>query len=167
MFIIDIKLTENLLPALEKRIKNLSKRHVSVGMWESQGVHKPSGFNYVDLFKYLSDGNPLKMLPPRSPLQTVVALRPLKVSPLRSDLNKYLSNLEGQPVVGENAVLENLGSYYRKEVRDVFGSSLLAPKAESTKRASKSKNTPLIETGELAKQVAYKIDNQGPEKIGS
>lgn len=167
MFTIDINLEEDFLPKIEERIRKLAKKDLEVGMFRSQGVHTDSGFSYVSLFKYLSDGNPAKNLPPRSPLQTTVALVPLRASPLKKDLRKYLSNVKGNPPISTDTIVEDLGTFYRDKVRSVFGDSgLLAPKAPSTKRRSKSPNTPLIETSELASKIAYKVDNNTPKDVG-
>ena len=166
-FTIKFKLVEDKLPELEKRLKDLDGHKVGIGMWKEQGVHKPSGFPAVSLFRYLSEGNPAKNLPPRSPLQTVAALVPLSSSPLKPDITKYLSNITGRPPITPLKVMGDLGEFYRDKVRDVFGDAgLLAPKAASTKSKSKSPNTPLIETKELASKVAYKIDNDIPKEVG-
>lgn len=165
MFTLTLK--EDLMPELEKRVKELIHHKVEIGMFIEQGEHSESGFDYVALFKYLSDGDPSRNMPPRSPLQVVAALNDLKRSGLKQDVKKYLTNLKTKPSIKVDDIMENVGMYYRGKVRDVFGDqSRLAPKAESTKAISQSPNTPLIETGELAKKVAYRVDEGDIKEIG-
>lgn len=162
-----LELVEDLLPELKRRIRSLEGREVDIGMFAEQGKHEDSGFKYVDLFRHLSEGNPAKNLPPRSPLLVASVLNPPNTSPLRRNLKKLLTNLSGKSPMTPDKVLENTGEFYRKKVRDVFGDeSKLAPKAKRTKERSESPNTPLINTGDLASKVAFKVDNQNPKEIG-
>ena len=167
MFNIKINLEEDMFKEIEKRLTDMKGHSVKIGMFAEQGTHKESGMSYVKLFKYLSDGDPSIRMPPRSPLHTVAGLVPFKSSPLKKDLARYLSNLKGKAPITVSDMLQNTGAFYRNEVRSVFGSPLLAAKAISTKIKSKSPNTPLIETGDLASKVAFKVDNQSPDEIGS
>ena len=108
-----------------------------------QGKHEDSGFDYVALFKYLSDGDPSINMPPRSPLQVAEALNSMSSSGVKKGLKRYLSNIEAKPSVSEEDILETIGKFYRNKTRDVFGDeSKLAPKADYTKELSRSPNTP-------------------------
>ena len=163
----DLKLEEDFLPEVIKRVEELEKHHVEIGMFMEQGKHDDSGFDYVALFKYLRDGDPTINMPPRSPLQVAEALNSMSSSGVKKDLKRYLSNLKAKPSTSEDDILENIGAFYRNKTRDVFGDeSKLAPKSDYTKALSSSPNTPLIETGDLAKRVAYRVDDGDIKEIG-
>jgi len=169
-FTTHLELLENFVPEIERRINALEGHQVDVGMFDSQGQHEGSGFTYVGLFKYMADGDPKRNMPPRSPLHVVAAMNPtLRKSGLKKDIQKYLSNVKtSKGAVTKEQVFNNLGEHYREEVRNVFGEeSKLAPKNDkTTKPRSVSPNTPLIESGELAKKVAYRVDGGAPNAIG-
>jgi hypothetical protein len=149
----------DILSNIKRRVASLGNREVKVGMFSEQGKHY-SGYTYVELFKYLSEGDPSNNMPPRSPLEVVAMLVPLVKSDLKEDLNKYLSHLSKTPAISTDEILNNLGSFYREEVREVFGDEWeLKAKSRYTKERSSSPNTPLIESGSLAKKVSYKVDN--------
>jgi len=169
-FTAHLELLENFVPEIEKRINALEGHQVDVGMFASQGQHEGSGFTYVGLFKYMADGDPKRNMPPRSPLHVVANMnKTLRKSGLKGDIQKYLTNIRStKGSITKTELLNNLGEHYREEVRNVFGDeSKLAPKnAKTTKPRSVSPNTPLVETGELAKKVAYRVDGGSPNEIG-
>ena len=166
MFALDINLEKDLTKVITQRLQALSGRKVEIGMFAEQGQHH-SGHSYAGLFKYLSDGDPSngRGMPARNTLYVTTALKPLSTSPLKRSLALYLKDLSKYK--SSDQVLEDVGVYYRDSVRDVFGDdTILAPKSDYTKGLSESPDTPLIETGSLAKKVAYKIDKQSPVEVG-
>ena len=165
MYVLELDIAKDLMDDVKKKVKALNGNSVKVGMFSESGKHY-SGYTYVQLFKYLSEGDPKRNMPPRSPLQVVTALVPLVKSSLRKDLQNYLESIKNSSVDVES-ILEALGAFYREEVRDIFGDpSKLASKAEFTKSISNSPDTPLIEDGTLAKRVAYKVNNKPAKEIG-
>ena len=166
MFQLEINLKNDIISDVKKKVQKLDNREVKVGMFSEQGKHY-SGYTYVELFKYLSEGDFYNNLPPRSPLEVVAALVPLVKSPLQKDLARYLNDLSGKATVDVDSILNNLGKFYRDEVREVFGDSgKISEKSAYTKSVSNSPDTPLIETGDLSKKVAYKIDNGNINEVG-
>jgi len=165
MYTLEINIKNDILKDITKKIKALEGHEVKVGMFSESGKHY-SDYTYVELFKYLSEGDPSKNLPPRSPLQVVAAMVPLIKSPLQKDLQKYFSMSKGSNISVDN-ILEDLGRFYREEVREVFGKvgPGIPPKADFTKIRSKSPYTPLIEQGDLAEKVAYRVDNHAVKEI--
>lgn len=163
---IDTKVTLDLSKQLEKRLKAIADREVSIGMFKEQGEHY-SGFTYVNLLRYHAGGDPRKNLPPRNPLYIAKMLNPVNTSPLKANLRKHLSNLKTGGTGSAEKVLEGVGEFYRDKVRDVFGDEgLLQPKTPSTQARSNSPGTPMMEEGSLASKVAYKIDDQPPKEVG-
>ena len=164
--IFNFKVEFDLFEELSKRLEALDGQEVSIGMFEEQGKHKDSGFTYAALLKYHADGNPAKNLPPRSPLHVAVGLNPIEVSPMRRGLNNYLKDLKNPVGIKGKSLLRNVGVFYRRKAREVFGNeSLLRKKSASTRKASISPNTPLVETRNLARKMAYRVNKEVPKPI--
>ena len=160
----DVTLKMDLMKDLEKRLTDLAKSHVSVGMFIEQGEHE-SGFSYVGLFRYHAHGDESRRLPARAPLWNATQITSLKRSGLPKDLARYLSSLTVKKT--PDKLLNNLGKHYRDTTREVFGNdSILAPKANRTQEMSQSPNTPLIETGELAKKISFKVNKGAVQEVG-
>lgn len=143
---------------LEKRLKQLAEKEVSVGVY-SQKMHPLTTFTYSALFNYLSQGNPKMNLPPRPVLlQTFTFFKPdASVKKLFQEYFKDIHKKKSSSAAEK--VLHGLGKFYRDTAAEkVMGSTVyLAENAEWTIR-NKGFNAPMIETGNLRKKIAYKID---------
>lgn len=147
------------------RFKELDGKQVSVGYWESQGLH-PSGLSYVGLFTIQSFGAPSVNIPPRPVLDIEFEIYspPSKNYIIKSGLAKYLSNISNRiPPIKFTKVLENIGGDYVQKVRSGFGNtSKLDSNSEFTQALKASyglkPNSPLIWTGELRDNLSYSID---------
>ncbi|AUR87555.1 neck protein [Vibrio phage 1.101.O._10N.261.45.C6] len=150
------------------RIASLEKKgNFSVGMYQESGVHRESGFTYVSLFKYLCEGNSAMNLPARPALDLAFIYNPLSTSPMKKALTKYLSNIKVKHKNKDiNEVMDEVGSFYRKEVYDIFGDeSKIAANSFSTKMQKLEQgfdpNKPLIKTGSLRSKISYKNEHTG------
>ncbi len=161
-----MKMTKNRLPELIKRIEMLAKKAtVSVGMYGDSGTH-PSGFTYVNLFKYLSEGDASEHLAARPVLKIAMSFNPLSESPLRKELVRYLDNIDRDKDLKDALIVANsLGKHYRKEVYEVFGSSALPSNTPFTKIIKEhfgfDPNAPLVATGALRSKIAYNLEDVG------
>lgn len=164
MFTIKLDIAKNLVPELERRLKNLENSEVGIGMWEEQGQHY-SGFSYRGLFQYLSEGDSSNNLVARPILDIAIVFNPLKSSPLKRELRKYLSDLNMRKSKRSvNRMLSEVGEFYRDKAFSLFGDEgAIAPNTFATKimkeQAGFDPNKPFIQTGSLSKKIAYRIDN--------
>ena len=160
MIHVEIDLIEDFTQNLFNRLEALEGEFVDVGVLNNRNHN--SGYGNASIFKYLSEGNPARNLPPRNTLRVAFGLNPLSKSPMKKQLGEYLSNIKVKSK-DPDRVLEEVGEFYRDRVKAVFGdTALIAEKAPFTKALSDSPDTPLIETGDLRDEVAYSVSH-GPE----
>ena len=162
MLTLEIDLVEDLMGEVMKRIEKLDGASVDYGVLNNH-QHETSTLGNATLFRYLSHGNPERNLPPRNVLYVTSQFYPLRKSPLKESLRKHLSNLKAISPSSEDT-LTDVGKYYRDKAKSVFGDEgKLEPKNEkTTKPYSISPDTPMVEQGDLKKEVGYRINN-GPE----
>lgn len=131
-------------------LKKLDNQSVSVGHFESQGLHS-SGKSYVNLMKEHHTGD--EITPPR-PVLTILNFR----------LRGYLSSSEAKSLLKRWAkdpknidlFLSSLGKKIAQQEKQIFGNNTeLASNAPLTQKL-KGRDSPLVDTGELRSKVAYR-----------
>lgn len=144
--------------------KSAEKESVEIGFFNEQGVHRSSGLKYADLArihergvtKRLSNGG-LMVIPPRPVLRFGLGVmrRKAKTSrALKRGFREWARSLDKNPEIDH--FLESLGQLGVRSVKGIFGNkSFLIGNKRST-IAKKGFDKPMIETGELYKNVAYR-----------
>jgi hypothetical protein len=154
MIKLKVKKKGNQLEKLVKNFHDLNGENVQVGHFASQGKHY-SGYTYPELMAL--HHNPRTNgfdFPPRPVLDILFA----KNLNLNSQGIKRILSQYRKMELNQNAnkfLLDAIGKYLRNQEKRIFGSSDLAPNAESTAER-KGKNSPLIDTGDLRRKVAYR-----------
>ena len=169
---LSIKLLEDHIGNLIKRMEALEKQSVFIGMDDSQGEHY-SGFTNVELFAYHSTGDPSNNIPARPVMDVAFTFNPIKKSPLKKDLTKYLSqiNKKNAPIKVEQ-VTENLGKFHRQKAFEVFGDSSKLRSNSDVTQALKAAagvspaNKPLMWEGDLRQKIGYSVNGQKIKSIG-
>lgn len=161
---IKVKKTGNMFEKLTKGISDLNNEKVQSGHFEEQGEHY-SGHTYPELMAlhHNPEGNGFDF-PPRPVLDILFHRNENLDNPqIKTILNKY-RKLEPNEA-NNKLLLEELGKYLVKQEKEIFGSSALAPNAQST-IDQKGKNSPLVDTGSLRDKVAYKTSKDKTIKEG-
>jgi hypothetical protein len=154
MIKLKVKKKGNQLERLVKSLHGLNGETVQVGHFSEQGKHY-SGYTYPELMAL--HHNPRANgfdFPPRPVLDILFA----KNLNLDSQGIKRILSQYRKMELNENAnnfLLDSIGKYLREQEKKIFGSSELAPNAESTQE-QKGKNSPLIDTGDLRRKTAYR-----------
>lgn len=157
-----IKLKKDYIKELEKRLRNINGTTLQVGVFDTSKHY--SGFTYVNLFKYLHNGNESKNLPARPVLTIAFTFNPVS-NKIKLALKSYLKDLH----VNKNKShfikeLRKVGEFYKSEIYDYFGDpNVLPDNAPYTQyykeRLGFDPNSPLVLTGELRSKITYKIDD--------
>ena len=132
-------------------MKNLQTANAQVGYFQEQGQHS-SGFSYPALM-YLQEviGVPSASGKVYRRLFEITLLEQTK-----KNLYKQLSSLNTDP----SNTLEAFAKNTQKVIKRGFGNSaILPPNAPSTVK-KKGFNAPLVETGDLRDNLAYKISTK-------
>ncbi len=157
MLAIGIELLEDYTKELERRLKELEKQEVFIGVKAEQGTHQPSGLNYTDLL-WIHDIGSSKL--PARPVAEWTLLSFNKDKTLRDGLKKFLSDIDkpSSPISAKEAVTPFTNAMWRAGY-NVFGNlNYLESNAEYT-IDRKGFNSPLIETGELRDQWSVYIND--------
>lgn len=136
--------------SLKTVMKEVSKRVVKAGHFKEAGNHW-SGYSFAELMEMHEVG--MGDLPSRPVyLMAGILLSENIVSEVGGDIKDFIGK-------GETSALDKVGEFMQDEIKSVFGDlSMLREKAPSTKKRSKSPDTPLVETGELRDAVRYKVE---------
>jgi hypothetical protein len=147
---VTIKRVNNELEKKIDKLGSLDGQNVQVGWFVSQGVHEPSGYLFPELVGIHHNGIGV----PKRPILSVVAN--LKSPPSNSmNINRlFRSFIRNIDTVDKKWLLDELGKHYVRVIKKFFGSSHLSP--------TENNPDPLIDTGTLKKNTAYKnsIDDQ-------
>ena len=139
-------------------MKNLRKADAQVGYFKEQGRHS-SGFSYPALM-YLhevigvpsSSGKVYRRLFEITMMLNQRAL----LEQTKKNLYKQLNRLDSDPT----STLEAFARGAQKAIKSGFGnSSILPPNSPSTVK-QKGFNAPLVETGDLKSELAYKVSTK-------
>ena len=162
-----ILLEKDFIHELKRRLKALERLgEVDVGWFGETGTHDSSGWNYPTLASYHASGDSSKNIPPRPVLEIAYGFNPFNKSPLKSSLNKYLSNIKGKPLVKPKWVAEQYASYYVNQTKMLFGdTSKLTPNSSNVVALKQEDGVnpaqnPLVWTGSLRDNTSYKIQGQ-------
>lgn len=156
-----LQLTKDYTKVLEKRLKALEDMgKIRVGVFGDQGDHW-SGMTFPQLLQLQSRGSRPKKIPPRPVLEIAYAFYPLKRSPLKKSLHRYLSNLKGVPETSLDQVFINYGNFYQNKTKELFGDlSVLEPNSPYTVKkkikAGVQGQNPLIFRGDLRDAITYR-----------
>ena len=139
-------------------MKNLQTANAQVGYFQEQGQHS-SGFSYPALM-YLQEviGVPSASGKVYRRLFEITMMlnRQTLLEQTKKNLYKQLSSLNTDP----SNTLEAFAKNAQKEIKRGFGNSaILPPNAPSTVK-KKGFNAPLVETGDLRDNLAYKISTK-------
>ena len=146
----------NTTEKLRKGLRDLSTSKVSVGHYESQGMHS-SGMSFVDLLNLWSQGVIFESedrggYVVRQDVRKQFIMDYVKTNKLSRDkkvdaaILKWGQTLDKQTATAD--LLDSIGEVLRSEYKDKFN-NVASPFMDAT-------STPLFETGELASATAYK-----------
>lgn len=155
-----ITIEENHIDELEKRLIALSKSKAFVGYDQSQGKHEPSGLTYPNLVAIHSAGVPSLNIPSRPVFDIAYRSYNLNTSGIKKDLSKYLSNISGKAPVNTDYVNKGWVKSFSTEVVNTFGDPSKLESNSDYTVSLKGGNTPLVETGDLLKNLSYSIDGE-------
>lgn len=166
MMKIKTKVVKNHLPNLMARLRAMDGKEVSVGYWNSMGLHENSKLTYANLMALMEFGSPSTNMPARPVLTNTFGIyeKPSKSVIIKNGLRHYFSNIQRKtPPINFSQVLRNIGSDYVFKVRVNFGdTSKLESNALYTQRlkeyAGVKGNNPLIFHGDLRDNLSYSID---------
>ena len=151
---IKIKRTGDSFKKLSKSLQKTNKTKVDIGYFAEQGIHQPSGRPYPEQMALLEFGD--EDIPPR-PVFRITSLRspPNKLQRTRKILRAWAASLTKK--VNVNTTLDRFGSLYSEKIKNIFGKSPpLTRSADLTIFLKGGRNTPLIDTGDLKSNLAYK-----------
>ena len=139
---------------LSKYFKDLSKEHVAVGHFQSQGKHT-TGLYYTEMMNGYAVGG-LGDYEVRNPM-AIIKSRPsdfIKGDTIESKLKEFIGRAVREkgmsPDKASQAFLKGVGIEVRENYRKLFN------KISFPYMPPDSSNTPLWETGELASKAAYR-----------
>jgi hypothetical protein len=150
---VKVKKVGNHLQKLAQQFHKIDGESVEVGHFKSQGKHS-SGYTYAELMLiHHNGGNPTgtNYLPPRPVLDLLFFNNQNLGDPkFKSVFTAWSRRTLSK---GSNAILlQDIGAVLRDKEKAIFGSAALAPNAVPPK----SRNSPLVATGDLRSKVAYK-----------
>ena len=148
---VKVKVTEKSkkIDDYRKAMKVLDKSKAEVGFFQSQGRHH-SGLTYPTLMKiheYGGGNNPIRPV-------FRIATRKARISPKR---NKYVKSAFNSWVkaapkrTDPTKILEAIGESLKAQLKPIFGSNYLTVT---------SNPTPLVDTGDLASKVTFRISTE-------
>lgn len=143
---------------LQKRLKQSHNKSWEVGVFRESGTHS-SGWNYVDLARYLHNGDASQGLVPRPFLDVTYAFNGKRYNKLiRDALSKYLLS---EKEVKLETLITRIASMQCQDVKDTFGqpSKLVSNKPSTIKQ--KGSDKPLVDRGELRDHIAMKLSWSG------
>lgn len=158
-----VKKTGSQFQKLVQQVKKLHNDSVEVGHFKSSGLHY-SGFTYAELMAiHHNGGNPNGSvpLPPRPVLDILFFKNQRLTDPKFKAAFKAWGKRKSSDA-SDAMLLEDIGKILRDKEKQIFGSSDLIP----NKVPPKSKNSPLIERGDLVSKVAYKTSRDKQVKEG-
>ena len=140
--------------ALKKLIKS-SGAGVDVGHFKESGMHY-SGMTFPELMQLHHTGSFENNIPAR-PVLSILFENEYKLAekpPIKKLIMEYMeSDLSDASL---EKMLSGIGKYLSAKEKRIFGSSLLAENAKSTQEMKGGRNSPLIDTGSLVDEVAYR-----------
>ncbi|MFB0711008.1 hypothetical protein ACEU59_07500 [Buttiauxella noackiae] len=136
--------------------KNLASTHVKIGYFADQGIHEGSGMSYVELMnlqevKGVRSKNGLirrRAFAIGSGLHAATARKRLM-----QGLVKAFRGGSSSPVL----VASQFGKDMQKAVKDAFGNAAILPHNAEATVASKGKDAPLVDTGDLMNKLTYRV----------
>lgn len=148
---------KNNLRKLAKLAKKLSKATSEYGYFKEQGNHA-SGLSFATLMAIHEFGTMNGNIPARKPFAISLFLNKEKLFKFTlNTLKKHVMAAANTDFVPLEHTLMTFGSRGVKYTRGLFGSSaLLENKQPIRKRSGKKTNSPLVDFGELKKNMAYR-----------
>lgn len=149
---VKLKKVSNQFDRAVKKLVKASGHNVQMGWFAEQGLHGPSGMPFTKLVAIHHNGINV----PKRPILSVVAnLRdpPKNSRNVKRLLKQFILNPQ-EP----DKVFQELGKHYVRIIKSYFGSSELNP--------TENNPNPLIDTGELKRNTAYKTSLTGEVKKG-
>lgn len=147
---------KNNLKKLARMAAKLEKAYSDYGYFKEQGIHTESQLPFPMLMSIQEFGRRDGRIPPRKPFAITLWQdgNKILIKTMRQ-LKKHLMSASGKVSIPINPTLETFGAMGVYYTRKVFGVGTLLDNAPSTIR-QKGRNNPLIETGELKKNMAYR-----------
>ena len=141
------------LGLLVKDLEKLGEQEIKLGWFDSQGFHSSAvEFTFAELAEYHANGGG-----GRVPVRDILGVAEMLFGSAGKDiitkpLLKYIADPKKYP---KKMLLKDVAIEHQEFIRDLFGTPLLNPTANN--------QFPLIDTGELMDNLAYKI-NKGAVK---
>lgn len=137
-------------------VHNLANTRVRIGYFGDQGTHEGSGMSYVELMnlqevKGVRSKNGLirrRAFAISSGLHAALARKRLK-----QGLVKAFRSGSSSPEL----LSSQFGKDMQEAVKSVFGNAAILPHNAEATIASKGKDTPLVDTGDLMNKLTYRI----------
>jgi len=148
-----VKSKDSDLPKLNKALNNLSNNYTLVGHFDEQGTHSDSDLTYPALlfiwYMGLAYGNEGVKRQPREAFiwKEFEQAGIMKDTTMKKYIEEYLSKL--LTTGADNILMEKAGRHLADKYKDIFG--VVGPMMPPDKNG-----TPMLETHELAMNVAYK-----------
>lgn len=139
-------------------VKNLKKNKAQVGYFREQGLHS-SGFTYPALM-YLHEVIGISTKSGKIYRRAFEITSMLMKKTLQDNVKRDLKLLLKSGNVDPTNVLENFATSLSKGIKGTFGNPSILPSNSPYTIKQKGANTPLVETGELKDNLAYKITTQ-------
>lgn len=141
------------LGKLLNKLQKLNRQKVQIGYFQSQGIHTPSELHYTELMRIHEYGtDTIKARPVFAgawyTLAEEVRGKAFKVT-MTNYLNRYVKEAEN---FNNDKLLDYVGQWGVRYVQSVFGDPVLGVTWNPT---------PLIDTGELSENVAWKVTLRG------
>lgn len=118
---ISIKLLEDHLKELEKRVDQLANEEAFVGVSESQGTHY-SGMTYPELGILHANGSSELNIPSRDIAEWSL-LTYKGHNKLKADLKRFLGNLDKRPRITAKQVAQNWAKDFHEHSLTIFGNT--------------------------------------------
>lgn len=148
-----LKTVKNNFDGLKKRIRRLQNEKVFYGYFAEQGSHSEWNIDYAELMaihEYGTEDIPARPVFSITLFQAKNSRNPV----IKSALSKYFYKLETS--FDPNRPLADIGQGFGRMTGDKFGdSNVLIPNADYTV-SEKGFDSPLVWTGELRANIAYK-----------
>lgn len=140
--------------ALKRRIRKIQNEKVFYGYFAEQGDHSKWNISYAELMAINEFGNEADGIPPR-PVFTITIKSKANYYPvIKSALSKYFYKLDSS--FNPEQPLSDIGYGLAMKTASNFGDTTqLEPNADWTIQ-EKGKDEPLVWTGELQANIAYK-----------
>ena len=136
-------------------VKNLKKNKAQVGYFREQGLHS-SGFTYPALM-YLHEVIGISTKSGKVYRRAFEMTSMFMRKTLQDNVNKDLNRLFKSGNIDPTNVLENFATSLSNGIKSTFGNPSILPSNSPFTIKQKGANTPLVETGELRDNLAYKV----------